>query len=1651
MAAAPPDAPFNFNTPFRPLVPDRDPDFDVDEESDHCRICQGAENTDARQLYHPCKCSGSIKFVHQDCLMRWLARTQRKHCDLCKTPFRFKKVYRDGMPNNPPLYAYATHLAKYIYRHVLVWLRTILAGSVWLVVLPYMMRGVWSFLFWLSDEGVGSLPFIGRSGDPYHATADVAILHGPAVCPASPLFAINTTVAVVVGEALSADAMSLARKLLFNFSLEFPAPLYSTVARLIFGTSGEKAPEPVAHPSLLSEVGFLKNLTRHSLVNRTLISVLEGQLITIVVIISFVLVYLVRDYVVQHQPAIMLDGFGVVDPPAPPRAPQARAQPRPAQPLQAQPAPAIVNDVGLDQPAPEPPVPAFEDDPLEPERPISDEDYLQLYRLAEGDPDIIWTMAQEMNFEAESVRERIDLDQSALAPPTPSTSSDGSHGSDGSDGAEAYDTHDGEAYGPDGGEAYGTHNGEAYGQDGGQAYGTHDGEAHGMHGGEENGTYDRETDGTCDEETLATNEDVLPSGQAASPLRARANTDGPRIHPVSNPLGSNSWSFSNLPDEQESLEDGDGLEASSSHPWDTEVHAMSASGSDSVAGEVERPEPADQTSQPVSAAPSAVLADNTTGGDATTTGDTTTVGAPDAQSQHQHRSGLLESVTDFMWQGIAEIPAAELRDVNIGGFDDDDTDVEDEGQLAAEGERDREVLEGAVEAPLDGDAVDDDQDMDGFPELLGLRGPVAGLFTNAIFCAFLVSITLFVGIFIPYNIGRISLWAIADPYRPVQILFSIVKLVQDCIFVLGELLLCVLSSAAEVLAWLGGWVGYKQQCSARRIQLWQLALRTSNSVLSTFLSEVPLPTVSEIRNFSTVSHDALLVIKGRIVQAFSLFGNAILFVVGGGYSKKGSDIISFAGNSTGLMRTGLQHLLAVAITPDSWAISRTVSEPTSLVDPELAYWTGTDRFWAIMSGFTTICIMAALYLRRGEPLSLSPAVQALERSFIDGLKQASGVTKVILIIGIEMLVFPLYCGMLLDIALLPLFEDATVSSRLLFTMNYPLTSVFVHWFVGTGYMFHFALFVSMCRKTMRKGVLYFIRDPDDPDFHPVRDVLERSVASQLRKILFSALVYGALIIFFLGGVVWGLATTLPTVFPMHFSSNEPVLEFPVDLLFYSFLMPLAAKFFKPSDGLHVLFTWWFRKSARVLRLTWFLFGERRIDEEGRLALAGSSPHRREPWWYTLFAQLDDDGKDITVKTWEWNQFLEGGTAKPSTGLTTHAIWVQGYRKQQLRGRGQLIADGRFVRAPASDQVKIPKGEQVFLEVGEEEIRREVKYRSGMDFHWSNQYQFVYIPPHFRARIFLFILLIWLFAATTGVGITIVPLVCGRQMIRVLIPDHIRTNDVFAFSIGVYALSAAFYAVLRAIVMFESAKGWLLAAVDQEAVRRVGNIVTRVAKVICAYAFLFVVLPFMVSSLINLYAIIPLHELTHTPLLGGTVPSTEDKAVQLNAHHKLRVVQEWTVGLLYLKLGIRIIATWFDGSMTAKAMRAVIRRGWLDPDLGILVRAFILPSMVLWFAAVAAPLVFAKFAIMFGVRRNWIQEIGEQAYAVLIHRLSFPLVALIAAFLIALPSIWHGLKRWRVVVRDEAYLMGEKLQNFGAQANSLGRTRGSSLPTTGTRF
>jgi hypothetical protein len=54
---------------------------DADDEEDVCRICRMTGEDDS-PLYYPCACSGSIKYVHQECLLQWLNHSNARQCEV---------------------------------------------------------------------------------------------------------------------------------------------------------------------------------------------------------------------------------------------------------------------------------------------------------------------------------------------------------------------------------------------------------------------------------------------------------------------------------------------------------------------------------------------------------------------------------------------------------------------------------------------------------------------------------------------------------------------------------------------------------------------------------------------------------------------------------------------------------------------------------------------------------------------------------------------------------------------------------------------------------------------------------------------------------------------------------------------------------------------------------------------------------------------------------------------------------------------------------------------------------------------------------------------------------------------------------------------------------------------------------------------------------------------------------------------------------------------------------------------------------------------------------------------------------------------------------------------------------------------------------
>lgn len=509
---------------------------------------------------------------------------------------------------------------------------------------------------------------------------------------------------------------------------------------------------------------------------------------------------------------------------------------------------------------------------------------------------------------------------------------------------------------------------------------------------------------------------------------------------------------------------------------------------------------------------------------------------------------------------------------------------------------------------------------------------------------------------------------------------------------------------------------------------------------------------------------------------------------------------------------------------------------------------------------------------------------------------------------------------------------------------------------------------------MRKGVLYFIRDPDDPSFHPVRDVLERPVPAQLGKIAFSALVYGGLVIVCLGGVVWSI-TWVPGVFPIQWATPEPRLAFPLDIIFYNFMLPLVLRRAEPSKKISAMYEWWFRGCARVLRLTHFMFGEEQKEE---------TYHHPRGFPWSLFTPKDTSAS------------------------------------QQ---------DGIYVRAPASDSVRIAKGRNVFLEVTEQNERKDGQPDADYGMHGKKDPQFtkVYLPPQFRARIATFIFFLWVFAASTGVAFTIGPLLVGRQVTQLLSQSKLPPNDLYSLTVGIHLFAAVGYTIAYA----RPAKEYLQTKIPQIMVRQVIAAAKHVLGLFYLSTFISIVLPFTLSLITELYIFIPLYtylDLSQNKQLSLISPTQPDsaavnEAAQPSPTATIFILQSWTIGLLYTRLLFRMFTHYIaPDSQVAVALRAIVRHGYFNPDVRLASRAFVLPVTVLCIALLALPLGYAKFLIN-------ILGMHDAESQMRLYRLAYPsFLGLVLTYTGAV-MMRRQLDTWRVKIRDEVYLIGERLHNF----------------------
>ncbi|KAG0742313.1 hypothetical protein G6F61_004976 [Rhizopus arrhizus] len=547
--------------------------------------------------------------------------------------------------------------------------------------------------------------------------------------------------------------------------------------------------------------------------------------------------------------------------------------------------------------------------------------------------------------------------------------------------------------------------------------------------------------------------------------------------------------------------------------------------------------------------------------------------------------------------------------------------------------------------------------------------------------------------------------------------------------------------------------------------------------------------------------------------------------------------------------------------------------------------TALDRTICILMGYFVFICLGSWYLAHGK--RRMSAVQDL-------IRQQGIFLKVLFFIVIELVVFPTVCGFLLDFATLPLFVNASIETRYGFHLKSPYSSYFLHWFLGTGVLFYFAIFITVSREIIRPGVMWFVRDPNDPQFHPVQEMVERPFRNLLYKISQSALMYSTMLVFGVGTVTYTLAMT-GVVFPLRLPFNKPLSTLALDLLVVQFLLPPLVQLVNPRENSKKALAIWWHFACRQLRLTSFMFNERQPDEEGH--------HVRKSWKAIVFRKKAKISED---------EYSEVAIDDESSDVV--------FQK-----------DGMLVRVPKYDSVPVdPKRrmlvpvDPVTLEAIDEEERRRGHPAAADTGDEAQSTIVVYIPPHFKLRTLLFLLFMWLFISLSVCSVTVVPykVLVGRLLFKIYLAPHVDVvNDLYSFALGFYLMVGISLITcwLHSLFVDYESNGFHL-NVLMDYTKRKAEKASRCLYLIFTLA---VMIPLLLGVSVDLFVFMPIR-------------SYYSKEIVID------LSQNWSFGIVYLSIFYHAISLLPTQNRIRVYLDSVFGNHLLEADLDAVTRKVIVP-------------------------------------------------------------------------------------------------------------
>ncbi|KAG0367360.1 hypothetical protein BC939DRAFT_443427 [Gamsiella multidivaricata] len=1353
----------------------------MEEEEEICRVCR-SEGTPEQPLFHPCKCSGTIRFVHQDCLLEWLEHSNKRYCELCKHNFSFTPIYSPEMPEAIPKRVLIGRAVEKLSKAVQLVLRGIIVIWVLLVMLPYFTIWIWRLYFW-------------------------------------------------IGETFAFRANGLETPM-WNSTTFFASRHNLTLTRPSTTAGNERAVDGIT-------VLFLQALApEHQWISKFILDCFEGQIIISVVVVVFMAIFLLREWVRQNRDGDLI-GMPMDDPAAPVPEVEAEAQ-----------------GFNMEQAV---------------ERFIAAQHHIEA--VVEGDVDLS---------EDDDDEEDMEVDESHTNAPSHLLNST----------TEPWNLMD-----------------FRYRSEAAESEGSSTAQGHRAPFFWE--TASASTSNTNNDIQRGSGSDWMGESQGSSDaLNGEGSSSGSKTlqdgrgDSIFSKDGTPLYWKSGIPLTHQNVylnEDGSVM---SLHEMMARYDDLCQDGNLEAADIQRLPTP---WRHPQMAQAQQPLEEHAPG-----------MGFREEQRQEMIRRINERGIRTRLRHDVANEPewnpaqgAAPPRPLVIP-----------HPVPAAPA-----VPPPPPPAPIavnQDDDLDDPnaEELDGILEVIGINGSIWQFLQVSLLMSALVCASLGLGVWIPYMIGKTIL--LMNPLNVLRVPLAMLSRLTDPIldYVFDRVLPYAGAGLSKAMA---------------------------------MFESTPLE----------------MLYQEHVLPAW----NAIIEI---GAFKAAQDV--YSKDATAVAVESLITSSDATVITNTTVIHHVVRKWT-----EIAYGTSSgDKFVAIAIGYAICFALASWYFTR--------AHHAYGHTFSRGarefLRQQGLVLKIAFFVAIEMVVFPLFCGIVIGLSTLPLFKGASITSRVAFYRTLPNWSLIMHWLIGTAFMFNFSFFVGLCRRMVRPGVMWFIRDPNDEEFHPVREILERPILHQLRKLGSGAIMYFTLIILGITLTIHSLNLLMKGVLPLRWPLDEPISDLPVDLLLFHLVFPLTARWLNPAVRLKAIFATWWRKLAHWLRLSSFMYaseGQRFYDEEGHFV------YRSWKAWFLRWRPPIPGAEDM-------DETMGSGE---ELDIDAPVIFVR---------------NGGLLRVPNSDHILHLKDRRVLVPVdengnaldpkedlpGEIDPFMELQIRRRDDLiDPKHNTIVVYAPPHFNQRLIAFVVLLWISVSMFLALSVVVPMIVGRAVFK--LKSERQVHDIYSVLVGVYVLRGLWSVLHWSLSTARYITSHGLQPIDPKAQLRTAWNMCRLAMKLLYFGITFgVILPFILGLMVELFVILPLR---------NALEGDSDVIFAVN----------WAVGLLYMKIIHRILSVMPNNRFAADMNRVFNGTNVNDWDTRLATRRLIIPIFGMVTLAIAGPFVL-----------GWIAAEGlglTGAARLKVFRQAYPVAMVLSLVVFGLKESLVILRGWSQYVRDQEYLVGRQLHNL----------------------